>query len=291
MIILETSKEDIELAKQEIESFVEAKQFGNLFLLKDDGVYFRFGLTRRGFRILCDESMVFKHVFPEIPKTFKFEGPVNPHIVNILKDKGSKVDLKNPEKTYSIINVGGNKFCELFYINKKPFLKRDPKFRPGFHPGACKAQLARILVNLSGLKKGKIIDPFCGTGGIIMEASFLGLVAKGYDIEYSMIEKAKKNIAFFKSDATVEIGDALKLNETCDAIITELPFGLSTKIDRSVNDLLLDFLEQVKPCTDKAVIVVPDDKYTIKGWKTTFKHKVYMHKSLSKLILVLEKKD
>jgi len=56
---------------------------------------------------------------------------------------------------------------------KSGFGKRKPHMRPGFHPSSLNPKLARAFVNLTGIRKGTIVDMFCGTGGILIEAGLI----------------------------------------------------------------------------------------------------------------------
>lgn len=75
----------------------------------------------------------------------------------------------------------------------KPF--RDPK------SGMLPPKLAQIMINLTvGQMFGQaaagltVIDPFCGTGTILMEALLMGYNAIGFDKSEKMTEGAKKNL-------------------------------------------------------------------------------------------------
>ena len=68
----------------------------------------------------------------------------------------------------------------------KRFVARVPKNKPKRHPAMLKPKLARLLVNLTGAKK-QLLDPFCGTGSILIEAGVLGLKPLGSDIDPKMI--------------------------------------------------------------------------------------------------------
>ena len=49
-------------------------------------------------------------------------------------------------------------------------------------------RMARALVNISLVNPGEwLFDPFCGTGGILIEASDVGAVAAGGDMDRVMV--------------------------------------------------------------------------------------------------------
>ena len=106
--------------------------------------------------------------------------------------------------------------------------------RPFFSPISLHPKLARALVNLSSIKKGEtLLDPFCGTGGIIIEAGLIGAKILGSDIEKKMIEGCKKTLEFYRIKEyelfCSDIGDIHKfVKNSVDAVVTDLPYGKST---------------------------------------------------------------
>jgi tRNA (guanine10-N2)-dimethyltransferase len=60
--------------------------------------------------------------------------------------------------------------------------------------GTLPPKLARMMINLAGLKEGIIWDPFCGSGTIPMEAAVLGFDILGSDIDENALEYTEKNI-------------------------------------------------------------------------------------------------
>ncbi len=66
---------------------------------------------------------------------------------------------------------------------------------------AMAPRLAKILVNLSEVKKGEILlDPFCGVGGILQEALLQGINVLGIDIDTRAIRSAQRNMAWLKRE-------------------------------------------------------------------------------------------
>ena len=89
------------------------------------------------------------------------------------------------------------------------------------------------MVNLSQVKKHQtLLDPFCGTGGILLEAGLLGAQIVGSDIEQKMIEGSKKNLEFYHLKEyrlyCADIGDISRYVPSVDAIATDFPYARST---------------------------------------------------------------
>lgn len=67
--------------------------------------------------------------------------------------------------------------------------------------GMLPPKLSQILINLATDKNTQtIVDPFCGTGGLLIEAVLMGYGAIGSDIEPKMIEMAEKNFKWLEAN-------------------------------------------------------------------------------------------
>lgn len=202
--------------------------------------------------------------------------------------KKPKVDLKHPKTLISILNQ--KYYCVELYKNHEDYDSRSPQNWPAPHPSSMKPKLARAMVNLTGAKKGEtLLDPFCGSGGILIEAGFAGLKPVGSDIDRIMLNRAKINLQHYKIKAKLILQDARKIKEKYDYIATDLPYGLSTKVD-DVAKLLIAFLNSIK--TKHIVLGLPDFIHPSKilkksKFKITAHFTHYLHSSLSKEIFVL----
>ncbi|MGD0637242.1 MAG: DNA methyltransferase, partial [Nitrososphaerales archaeon] len=57
------------------------------------------------------------------------------------------------------------------------------------------SRLARLLLNLGGVRKGGVVlDPFCGSGTILAEAITAGLSCIGVDRDRNRIENSRQNL-------------------------------------------------------------------------------------------------
>lgn len=94
--------------------------------------------------------------------------------------------------------------------------------------GILPPKIARSMVNLVPLEpKGHLlVDPFCGSGRVLIEAAELGFEVAGADILADQIRETKANLDHMKFDSRLEVLDATHLSEKfrdVDAIVTE-PF-------------------------------------------------------------------
>ena len=112
--------------------------------------------------------------------------------------------------------------------------KRKVGERPFFSPISLHPKYARALINLTGVKRGgTVLDPFCGTGGIVIEAAEMGMSAVASDFDEEMVIGCQENMDFYGLELadfeTIDIGEIGERFPEMDAICTDPPYGRSTK--------------------------------------------------------------
>lgn len=143
------------------------------------------------------------------------------------------VDLNNPDHIVFAMITDETIFVsiQLAKINRSDFEKRKAHLRPFFSPISLHPKIARALVNISQVKKGDtLLDPFCGTGGILIEAGLLGVNVIGNDLSEKMIHGAIENLKQYQVKPYQMItGDiemiSKQINGSVDAVVTDLPYG------------------------------------------------------------------
>jgi tRNA G10 N-methylase Trm11 len=119
-------------------------------------------------------------------------------------------------------------------VDPRPF-EQDDFDRPVQRRGVTLApRLARLLVNLAGLTKGVVLDPFCGVGTILQEAMRLKHDVVGVDVQSGMVTASIKNLSWMASVLRAEPfrkerilrGDSRRLthllkDRRVDAVVTE----------------------------------------------------------------------
>lgn len=82
--------------------------------------------------------------------------------------------------------------------------KKDPKYAThGIHPykGKFYPQLAKAMFNLAHLEPGQaILDPFCGSGTVLLEAYLNGLVGYGIDLNVLAVKIARVKTELLEVD-------------------------------------------------------------------------------------------
>jgi len=187
-------------------------------------------------------------------------------------------------------------------INKdrEKFIPRLPLNRPFTVPVTMHPKLARVLVNLSRVKEGdNILDPFCGSGAILVEAGLMDMKIFGNDISKYMIHGCRKNLDFYGvryRDENLKDRDALKLRKKdfFDAIVTDLPYGRSSfTTNKNLKQLYEKFIIVAYNSLKKgkfAVIVSKDGiDYGLYKFRLVEEHFVRVHKDMTRRIYVLKK--
>jgi tRNA (guanine10-N2)-dimethyltransferase len=160
------------------------------------------------------------------------------HLIDQLGDiytKNRQVNLTNPDIelraviTDSVAYLGIKKAG----IDTSYFQQRRGHLRPFLSPITLHPKIARAMVNLSQVKKQQtLLDPFCGTGGILLEAGLLGVNIIGSDIEQKMIDGSQKNLDFYHLKNyrlyCADIGNVARYAAAVDAIATDFPYARST---------------------------------------------------------------
>ena len=218
------------------------------------------------------------------------------------KIEKARVDLEQPQKTF-FGTITGNDFMlglRLAEIPATPFMQRRPRKRPFFHPSAMPSKLARCMVNLAKPKKGDLLlDPFCGTGSFLVEAALLGCRVVGSDAKRYVVRGCRRNLKHFNLEWEGLIAaDARHLPlARVDCIVTDPPYGRSaTTMGCTTGQLVREFLADAVGMLSKGQRVCLAAPRTVNvgevakslGFKWVESHLVYVHRSLTREVAVLE---
>lgn len=207
-----------------------------------------------------------------------------------------RVCLNDPEVEYrAILSEDRCYFGKvLFTIARSAYDSRNPGKRDFFHPGVMMPRMARALVNIADTHSGdQVLDPFSGTGGILIEGELLGMRTIGSDFDPMMVLGSRQNSA----SATVMLADATHLpfrDHSMDAVVTDFPYGQSVCIKKSdsMDNLYADTLDEICRVLKngrRAVVVTHRDIAEIAGQhvKILEHHEQRVHKSLTRHVLVV----
>ena len=179
----------------------------------------------------------------------------------------------------------------------KRFVARSPKKKPKTHPAMLKPKLARLLINLTGAKK-ELLDPFCGTGSILIEAGVLGIKPSGSDIDRKMVWYSELNTKHFNVKGTLRHLDATELDtvfKNVGAIACDPPYGRSSTLaGKKLAELYPKFLASAHKVLRKGSRLAMIRPHYLKlritnDWKKLGEFEWYVHGGLTRKILVLER--
>lgn len=215
-----------------------------------------------------------------------------------------KVNLDKPTSLIRLVAFEDTVYIaiEKYKLDKKHFEDIKPHKRPFFYPGSMSPKLARCMVNLSRVKKGDLLlDPFCGTGGILIEAGLIGCKVVGSDIYWKMKNGTVINLEFcgIKDYKTFNLDvRELKMYEKVASVVTDPPYGISTSTgDIDGDDIFKEFFNAIYDnMKDDAYLCIASPHYVdLKpmmdevGFKLVEEYEIKMHRSLTRIISVIRK--
>ena len=214
---------------------------------------------------------------------------------------GAKVDLTNPDHRFrAIVTKDSCVVGEvLASIDRRQFWDRLPHKKPFFYPGAISPDIARAIVNLCEIHADYLVlDPFCGTGGILLEAGMICARVLGIDAQESMVRGADMNLRSHGFEYQLASGDACNLplkDGSIDAVVTDPPYGRSAIVRaESVESLYKNSLLEIYRVLKRGghAVVISDFELPWAGeigFVVTGLYKNRVHRSLTRYILVLRK--
>ena len=216
-----------------------------------------------------------------------------------------EVALRTPDILFLGV-INGDRFFfgpHLASRSRRSFSERRSPFRPFFVPSAIHPKIARVLVNLSRVKSGNyFLDPFCGTGGLLLEAAEMGCIPIGLDIDISMLEGCQQNLFHFKVPFFNGLADARTppiRYESIQAIATDPPYGRSSSTKGAavvslIKTSLTAFAKILESgghlCLALPLEYFSEDIIPLGSFILKEMHTMRIHRSLSRHIIVLERK-
>lgn len=231
---------------------------------------------------------------------------------SVLVERGFAVDLDDPD--HELRACFSDDTCVLGWLvaeSLRDYGVRQPTDRPFFQPGSMDPLLARALVNLARIDPGgRLLDPMCGTGGVLIEAGLVGASPIGTDAQEKMVRGARENLRHFLCDAATTVpstepvgfhvarADATTLplrNDSASAVVFDVPYGRQSKIEtHRLEDLVGGALAEARRVTsgDGRAVVVADrdwrDAAEAAGWTIANRFVRRVHRSLDRHVLVLD---
>jgi tRNA (guanine10-N2)-dimethyltransferase len=242
---------------------------------------------------LRGETFSIRAVTPAFSKGSSEKTSLEGEVGAVLGARGT-VDLENPARRFRLILGERVYLAEVLHgIDRVAYERRRPEERLHPLPISLHPRLARALVNLSRVSRGgRLHDPFCGTGGILIEAALMGSVTSGSDIQEAMVSRTEEELQRLGASArvfTADVGDFPDATGEVDAIATDPPYGRSSSTGgESVGTLYRRTYEACARALRPGgwmAIVLPDRRYVeLAGdaWKLTEVHALRVHGSLTR---------
>jgi tRNA (guanine10-N2)-dimethyltransferase len=219
----------------------------------------------------------------------------------IIRERtGARVDLDDPEAEVRLfVNERAHAGLLGGSVDRKAMEGRAVKHRPFSHPVSIHPKFARAMLNVAGIPMGQwVMDPFCGTGGILIEAALLGYRPMGSDIDPRMVQGSLQNLEALGLQADVRVSDVGQAAEGMDvapaAIVTDPPYGRSTSLHGGETGSVLEGLYRMSaaclPTGGRLVVCLPSrDMLPPDGgdFQVSSVHPMKVHRSLTRHVCVL----
>ncbi len=209
-------------------------------------------------------------------------------IGEIVASKRS-IDLENPDNVLSLY-LGERVFAGIEVRDTRGLSEREPTKRPYFSPVTLSPKMARALVNLSRARRGRnLLDPFCGTGAVLIEAALIGINPIGSDFDPRMIEGAEENLRFYGVDAELHVMDISDIERfKVRHIATDPPYGRSSRTGKEdIESLYRRMFRAMSRSLEEngyLAIILPDIAYAelADSFSLLEHHTVRVHRSLNR---------
>ena len=218
-------------------------------------------------------------------KTINFNDERSEFVKNLSRelDEISKGALKNSPSSYEFeIRIVENKkslsaFLKLYTFKDNRFAYRKSNIPTSLNPVTAAIVMKAIEKWLK--PNSKVIDPFCGTGTMLIERAKLKGVQDltGVDIFNEAIVAAKMNSSIAEVDIDLVQGDILEFStiDVFDEMISNMPFESNTINHAQVENLYRDFVKMIPELIKPAGMVF---LYTVE--KNLLKQNILINKQL-----------
>jgi putative methyltransferase (TIGR01177 family) len=182
------------------------------------------------------------------PATFRWLGPASAEgsaecrrVAAEYRAAGGRLSYDAPNETYAVFGSGqGIEIAEEIPCSSGAgFRARRMPRLPFQRPVSLAPKRARALVNLARLQPGdRVVDPFLGTGALLLEAALLDLSVTGIDRSAAMVRGALANFHHFgQTPAEFRVGDATEAAGTFpdgafQALVSDPPYGRASATGR-----------------------------------------------------------
>jgi len=183
------------------------------------------------------------HEDNDLSKRLQIERILGAHIKRVT---GAKVNLRSPSVQILVLLLPERILvCKSGTSKLRTLLRnREPGKKSFFHPSMMNSTLARVMCNLAGVRIGDVVlDPFCGGGGILCEASHIGASVIGMDLSWKLLVGAITNLSEISTKYSIIQGDAQHLPiKSVHRIVSDPPYGRASSTRGNVAIKLVESL-------------------------------------------------
>lgn len=160
--------------------------------------------------------------------------------------------MKNPNYLFGVTEIDGIYYFGKLTKNNQDWHKHDDK--PHHFSTALPIRQARSIVNIAvGDNVNKcLVDPCCGVGTVLLEASNLGFRIDGFDIHYPVKEGARKNLEYYGYETKVLRKDIQDVEGHYDTAIIDIPYGLFTHVEEEAQQVIINNARRI---ADELILV------------------------------------
>ena len=267
---------------------------------------------------------------------------VESEVGTLVMSDSNPVDLEDPENEISVViagpedgpihpdDIGQNSPIVIWGLRqpgwqRESYAGRAPTDRPFFQPVSLDPRQAKLLISLAhrrGIDTSTIVDPFCGTGGIAIEAALQGLEVLASDLDPRMVQGTLENLKWAGTSASVEISGASDIaslwgSKSNCAFVFDPPYGRSSWKSDDGAKLFLEALSAARdidpngsvsimlPTTPEALEIDPNQDAEVMGmpwselevlirgcgWVPVLSSPVKVHRSLARMVVVCHPAD
>ncbi len=133
-------------------------------------------------------------------------------------------DLSNPA-TLLVVIAQPDRWLLAEQVSSTARGWRGHEQRPFQYSSALPPRIARAMVNLVAAPGDRIIDPCCGVGTVLVEASSMGIEPYGWEINPKLAEHATANLCHHQQGAWIVVGDGRNARGRWGGAVLDLPYG------------------------------------------------------------------
>ncbi len=213
------------------------------------------------------------------------------------KSGGGHIDLVAPQRRFVYHPRSGSSVWfgeEVAAVDRVDLARRRMPRLPFQRPVSLPPRLARAAANLARIHPGDVVvDPFVGTGALLLEAALLGADVSGIDRDAEMVRGTIQNLAHFGIQAErLLVEDAAKAADRFDpgsvqAIVTDPPYGRASGTAGEapgalVGRVLSAWADRIAP-GGRIVVVVPGGPSPLgEPWQLSLSVPDRVHRSLTR---------